>query len=434
THDGELHSEGRKLYERFEQKDKERVDQAIADRKLFNALQPYSDDSDRTRIMEGLEAYANGSALVDCSKTIRFSAYFTTDGRMLACGKRLYKKLGQEDKDLIDQALADRKQNGDKVKTSFLEGLEAYANGAALKDCSKTIHFDNLVTTSGQLHERGKRLFKRLEQGDKDRVHDALSRRNKIHIERMATNDTPMDDFLGGLETYASGAPLKDCSTTNRLYPYATNDGRLRRAGERLSRRLEGGEGMALVNNALTTRKTKAAEKISGDLPNFLKALEPYSNGLDLQTCGEQSGLKKKAKKYLTPEGGLTVKGELLIQNLPLEEQLEVLNKVGRRKQSIDPSAQPVPESPSWQLPSSMLDMRGMNQDEMVDPMQTESMWAAAWQMTGQAVPGPSTSAEPPIPYYDSEAVGADYQRQLWSGTERTGPGESWPYADQYPW
>ncbi|MEJ2046401.1 MAG: hypothetical protein P8X74_13495 [Reinekea sp.] len=48
----------------------------------------------------------------------------------------------------------------------------------------------------------------------------------------------------------------------------------------------------------------------------------------------------------------------------------------------------------------------------MTDPMQTEAMRATAWQLTGQAVPGPSASAEPPIAYYDRKAVGVDFQHQ----------------------
>ncbi|MEJ2045516.1 MAG: DUF4573 domain-containing protein [Reinekea sp.] len=532
TQDGDLQPLGRAMRSKLEQKDKDRVDRALADRKVSYSLRQYRDNSTWMRIREGLKTYASGAPLKDCSATIKFSIYFSSDSRLLPCGEKMYKGLNQEDKDRVDQALKDRKENGGKVRTSFLEGLDAYANGAALKDCSTTISFDAYVSIKGYLHERGHKLFERLEQGDKDRVNDALSARQKIYRERIAANDMPVDDFLEGLAAYASGVPLKDCSATIKFAFYVTSDGRLRDEGKRLYRKLVGGEGEALVNNALAARRRKVAEQISTDRPDFLKALEPYSNGLDIQTCGELSGLNKKAKTYFTPEGGLTAKGELLTENLPPDEQLEVLNKVGKRRQLMNPNAQ-APNSP-WLLPEMLSptpEMGGMNSTAMTvpiqteamydpiqtetmyypmqtetvydpiqtetmygpmqtetmydpmrtetmydpiqtetmygpiqtetmydpmrteamydpmqtetvyDPMQTDAMWATVWQLTGQGMPGPLASAEPPIPHYDSEAVGAYFQHPLWSvraDTQRTElpyqPGNRGPYADQYPW
>ncbi|MEJ2045519.1 MAG: hypothetical protein P8X89_19835 [Reinekea sp.] len=392
----------------------------------------------RELFLAGLDNYAQGCPLKDCSETLHFFQYVTDAGERKADGDSLYTRLEQKDKDRFDQAIADRKacKGGPKVRTSFMEGLNAYANGAPLKDCSETILYDTYVSSKGYLHKRGVKLYNKLAQGDKDRIDDALRARKRFNVERTATtDDSPMDAFLGGLEAYASGALLKDCSANNKYFQYATNDGRLAPMGERLYKMLVG-EGKALVDGALAARRKRAAEQISGDLYCFLNALEPYSKGLDLNTCGEQSGLMRRAKMYFTPGCGLTARGNLLIENLQPNEQLEVLNKVELRRQSLDPSAHvpvPVPDS-LWQWPETLLpmpEMGGMNQAETVDPMQTEAMRATAWQLTGQAVPGPSTSAEPPIPYYDSEAVGADFQHQLWPGTE---PGESWPYADQYPW
>ncbi|MEJ2044664.1 MAG: hypothetical protein P8X74_13480 [Reinekea sp.] len=415
TRDGRLQLEGRALYSKLDQKDKDRVDQAIEDRKVFNSLRPTT----RTHILAGLEAYASGALLKDCSASLSFSTYFSNNGHLLTKGESLYNKLNQEDKDRVDQALKSRKENCDKVRTSFLEGLDAYANGAPLKDCSATLSFDTYVSSKGYLHDSGKALYDRLEQGDKDRIMDALRARREIHVERIATDNTPMDGFLGGLEAYASGATLKDCSATIRFCTYVTNDGRLLPPGRRLLNKLEGGEGEVLVNKALATRRKMAAEQISGDLLHFLAALEPYSKGLDLQTCAKELGLRmkkeryQKLERYLTPEGGLTAKGELLIENLPPNQQNDVWNKVRLRRQLLDPSAQ-VPESP-WRLPeipSSMPEMGWMDQAAMTDPMQTEATWATAWQLTGQAMPGPSPSAELPIPYYNREAVGADFQHQ----------------------
>jgi hypothetical protein len=408
----------------------------------------------KEQFLASLDKYAHGYTLDGCSTTIDLNAYLNDAGYLRPKGIVLYNKLEQKDKDLVDQALADRQDRkgskegpvSDKVRSSFLEGLDAYANGALLRDCSATLSFDVYVTSKGTLHKRGEDLYNCLEQGDKDRIDDALRARREIPID-----DTFMDDFLGGLEAYSRGAPLTECFATVHFSTYVTSDGRLLPAGKRLRKKLAGREEEILINKALADRKRITAQQISGDLPDFMKALEPYSNGLDLLECGIQSGLTGRLERYLTPEGGLTAKGELLIENLPPDEQLEVLNMVGRRKQFTDPSAQPVPESPPWQLPSSMQDMRGMDQaamvdpiqsDAMVDPMQTEAMWATAWQLTGQAVPGPSAPAESPIPYYDSEAIWADFQHPLWpiqtDNTERTGPphqpGDRGPYADQYPW
>jgi hypothetical protein len=438
THDGYLQMEGTALYNKLEQKDKERVDQALEDRKVV-----YSLNSTRMNIMEGLEAYASGVPLKKCSTSLSFSKYFTTDGHLLQKGNRLYDGLNQEGRDQVDQALKDRKENSDKVKKGFLEGLEAYARGAPLTKCSATIPFQAYASAKGHLYGPGKFQYDRLEERDKNRVIDALNARREIYYGRIATNDTAMERFFGGLEAYANGATLQDCSPYIRFSNYVTTDGHLLKEGKGLYNKLDR-DGKSWVDQMLTTRRRMAAEQISGDLPHFLAALEPYSNGLDLQTCGKKSDLKVKreryqrVERYLTPEGGLTAKGKLLIENLPPNEQADVLSKVGRRKQFIDPSAQPVPESPPWQLPSSMLDMRERDQAEMHDPMQTEAMRATAWQLTGQAVPGPSTSAEPPIPYYDSEVVRADFQYPLWPvQTDSTEPpqqpGNRGPYADQNP-
>ncbi|MEJ2064270.1 MAG: hypothetical protein P8X74_13485 [Reinekea sp.] len=395
TDTGYLKPKGTTLYNKFEQADKNRIDQALESRKVFQSLRPYNDNSTRTRILEGLKAYANGVPLKKCSATIKFDAYFTTDGRLQLCGERLYNSLNQEDKDQVDQALKSREENSskkissDQVRMSFLEGLEAYASGAPLKKCSKTIHFESYASATGYLHEGGERLYARLEQEDKDRVINALHARHELYYGQIATDDTIMERFLEGLAAYASGAALKDCSATIKFSDYVTTDGRLLREGETLYKRFEGSEGEALINKALADRRRMAAEQISGDLPHFMSALEPYGNGLDLQACGKQSGLKRKVARYFTPEGGLTSKGELLIENLPLEQQGYVLHMLKQRRQHAEQSTQ-VQES----------------------PMQTEAMWATAWQLTGQAVPGPSTSAEPSIPYYNSGAVGAEFQYQ----------------------
>jgi hypothetical protein len=138
--------------------------------------------------------------------------------------------------------------------------------------------------------------------------------------------------ILEGLEAYASGTPLNECSATIRFSTYFSTDGCLSLAGRSLYNRLEQGDKDRVIN-ALQTRRRMAAEQISGDLPHFLAALEPYSNGIDLLECGRQSGLKKKAAMYLTSEGGLTSKGKLLIENLSPEQQTYVSNMLEQRRQ-----------------------------------------------------------------------------------------------------
>jgi hypothetical protein len=391
----------------------------------------------KEHFLAGLDNYARGVKLKSCSANLSFKLYLNDSGELTAQGRSLYKSLMPGEQTRVCQAINSRVATVVNPIKSFLGGLEAYASGAQLKDCSATIRFAAYVTTKGVLQEMGVRLYERLNQGDKDRVDQALAARRRIQIELIANNDTPMDCFLEGLEAYANGASLSDCSATIRYANYVTTDGRLLAAGKRLHNRLVGGAGEALVDKALAARRKIAAQRISGDLPYFLAALVSYGNGLDLHMCGEASA---QVKRFLTPEGGLTPKGELLIENLSPDQQNDVWDKITERRQRLDPSAQ-VPDL-QWQLPEipssmsemEMLAVRGMSQaamvdpmqtEAMVDPMQTEAMWAAVWQMTGQAMPGtweiPSESAEPPMPSYDNEAFGADFQHHYGA------------YADQYP-
>jgi hypothetical protein len=447
TDAGYLKPNGINLYNKLEQKDKDRVDQALEDRRSFRP-------STMKRFLDGLEAYASGALLQDCSTTVNFFRYVTDAGYLKPYGTALYNKLEQKDKDRVDQALKDRKErpDRDKVRTSFLEGLEAYASGAPLKACSETLDFHLYVSSKGFLQDSGIALYNRLEQRDQNLIDDALSSRRAVYSnERNATDHALIEGFLGGIEAYANGTQLTKCSETFYFENYVTADGRLQKPGRKLFDRLSTDDKI-WVKQALTSRRRIAAQQISGDIPLLRDALAPYGNGLELQACGKVSGLEK-IERYLTPEGGLTAKGELLIENLEPDQQYDVWYEIVKRQKLLNPSAQE-PGSP-WQLPEipvSMPEMGGMDpaamtapiqtetmvapiptetmvapipMETMVAPMQTEAMWATAWQLTGQAVPGtwgiPSESAEPSIPYYDSEAFRADFQHQYG------------PYADQYP-
>jgi hypothetical protein len=341
--------------------------------------------------LAGLDKYAQGYRLTGCSAAISYSSYVTADGNLHQDGIGLYEKLEQEEKDRVDQALEDRKvfhsfslYSANSTRTRFMEGIEAYASGAPLKDCSATLRFAHYVTSDGHLLARGIGLCEKLNQEELTLVNRALEARRKCYDE----------------------STRHDKSTTNAAYKH-----------------LAGGESTARVNEVLAVRRRIAAERISGDVSHFLAALEPYGNGFDLKECGKQSGLKRKAdryqkvERYLTPEGGLTAKGELLIENLQPDQLNKVLEAIEKRQQNTGLNS-PVPE-PAWQwpeMPASMPETEGMDPIAMYPPMQTEAMMAAAWQYTGQTMPGtwgiPWESAEPFIPHYGSDVVGNDFRHR----------------------
>ncbi|MEJ2046130.1 MAG: hypothetical protein P8X89_22975 [Reinekea sp.] len=420
--------------------------------------------STKARFLAGLKAFELGVDLKDCSSTLRFNDYIKSNGTMNNRGKALYNQFTDEEKTLLREAIIARQEAiRDPVEVRFLASLDNYAGGMKLIECSEDIAIRSYVTEDGNLREEGEALCARLPPADWKRVKQALLSRRQFysnqlkeralrdclpqesqervvnealqyHVNRATALPPPEERFLAGLANYVQGAQLDKCSATIRFGDHVTVDGKLQERGQELLDRMSL-QDQNRVKQALATRRRLVAEQLSEDFPNFMAALGPYSNGVDFQTCAKQSGLNRLAESYLTPEGGLTAKGELLIENLPPDEQVDVRVLVGLRAQRLNPSAQ-VPGSP-WQLPeipASMPEMRGMDPASMVDPMQTETMldpmqteamWAAVWQLTGQAAPGtwgiPSESAEPSMPSYDNEAFGGDYQHYYGA------------YADQYP-
>ncbi|MEJ2045643.1 MAG: hypothetical protein P8X74_15140 [Reinekea sp.] len=427
--DGSMVRKGIRLYDQLADAEKMLLRQAVIARQK---VRPEGPGPAKERFLAGLKAFAQGAELNHCSPTLRFSHYIKNDGTMTHQGRCLHNRFTDGEKNLLSEAVITRRKvlRESTAEGRLLAGLDNYARGVPLVDCSSTINFDDYVTDNGYLYQQGQALRDRLSPEDQERLNDALLSRYRFYLNRAMQNAPVEKRFLAGLDNYAQGAPLINCSATLQYGDCVTDDGRLHQRGRELFDRLSA-EDQNRVNQALAARRRKAAEQISGDLPYFYTALEPYSNGLDLQACSNQRGLSQeerhqKVESYLTPEGGLTAKGQLLIENLPLDEQLEVWKKVEARRQHINPSAQ-VPESP-WQLPeipASMPEMGGMDPTAMVDSMQTEAMWATVWQLTGQAMPGtwgiPSESTEPPISSYSNEAFGADFQHQYG------------PYADQYP-
>ncbi|MEJ2042023.1 MAG: hypothetical protein P8X89_01975 [Reinekea sp.] len=205
-----------------------------------NKRQRRSSAEIKKHFLAGFEKYARGKPLADCSADIKFGTYVTSNGRLREMGQIQYDALEQRDKDRVDKALKDRQEvlagrlaSNFKAVKGFLGGLEAYASGAQLKDCSAIIRFSTYVTAKGFLREQGRTLRESLSPRDKDRVDQALAARKRIQAELIATNDTAMDGFLGGLETYASGAQLQDCSATIKFSNYVTTDGHLLKEGKR---------------------------------------------------------------------------------------------------------------------------------------------------------------------------------------------------------
>jgi hypothetical protein len=372
----------------------------------------------KAQFLADLDNYAQGVKLTKCSSSLRFWDYINDNGNLVRGGISLYEEFSDAEKAQLDQAIIARQgakliQSADKesVTERFLEGLDNYAQGVLLKDCSATLDFGCYATDEGELHQKGRNLRAILPPAAQDRVNQALLRRRQTKLEQAMVNAPAGERFLAGLEKYARGAPLTECSATLEFKGYVSDLGYLHAKGRYLRATLLP-EDQERVDRALTDRRRIAAERLSGDVPHFQAALLSYGNGLDLQTCGKQSGLKRKIdryqkiERYFTQEGGLAPKGELLIENLQPDQQNEVWRAIKNRRRCLDPSAQ-VPE-----VPASMPEQGGMDPTAMVDPMQTEAMWATVWQLTGQVVPGPSESAEPLIHHYDNNVAGADFQHQ----------------------
>ncbi|MEJ2044379.1 MAG: hypothetical protein P8X89_13995 [Reinekea sp.] len=392
-------------------------EQARGDQALLSRKRNYRERSmTAERFLAGLKNYAQGVKLKECSATLKFTSYVSDDGRLHEMGREVRAGLPPEDQERVDQALLSRSDIywarmmvNTTVEERFLEGLAKYAQGGKLKECSATLPFKSYVSDEGHLQKSGRNLRATLSPADQARVDQALRSRNEIYRERLSLT---IKRFLASLDNYERGVLLSKCAKDIRLCRYVTNDGHLQaEQGQPLYNKLSRDD-KARVDQALTARRRMASQSLVGDVGKFMATLEPYGNGQALLKCGKQSGLNGKVTTYLTPEGGLTSKGKLLIEKLQPGQRNEVFNAIAKRqKRQQCPELNPqVPESP-WQrseMPSPMPETGGMDPTAMADPMQTEAMWASVWQLTGQAAPGPSD----PIPYYDSEAVEADFQRQ----------------------
>ncbi|MEJ2041981.1 MAG: hypothetical protein P8X89_01755 [Reinekea sp.] len=424
--DGCMVKRGIPLYNQLSDAEKTLLDQAIIARQRAKHIRSAGEESVTEPPLEGIDHYAQDVSLTGNSATIAFKNDVTRNGHSDEDEEELSARLLPEDQARVNQALLPRKVLLSRLSRSsgvyrersapnspaegrFLAGLDKYAQGVSLKECSSTLPYKCYVTDNGFLRPPGEALRKNLLEKDQDRLDKALLSRRALSM----ANVRVAERFLAGLDNYAKGVKLNQCSPTLAGFGlYASNNGTLYLRGLNLRATLSP-EDQARVDEALTARRRIIARVVD----QFIATLEPYGNGLTLQQCGESSGLQKDVFKYFTQEGGLTLRGDRLIENLQPDQQADVWSAIEKRRQFMNSSAQ-VSGLP-WQWPETLPPMPepgGMEPPAMVDPMQTEAMWASAWQLTGQAVPGtwgmPSESAESSIPQYGREAVGADFQHQ----------------------
>jgi hypothetical protein len=349
----------------------------------------------KEEFMEGLTAFEQGALLTKCSPSPFFRNYVHRNGDLSKKGQALYSTLTPPEKMRVDQAIIARKgallgQLTDKetVKERFMAGLNNYARGAKLVDCSATLSFNFYVSSDGRLHKSGKELYSGLPPEEKELVNQALTSRKIFHEQCTAAYSTIKERFLAGLDKYAQGARLMECSTAILFRHYASEDGRLHKPGQELRAGMSPKD-QDRVDQALANRKMIIAQRTSVDVGKFMDTLKPYADGLPLPACGKQSGLKRKVHTYLTQEGGLTPKGDRLIENLQPDQRNEVCNAIKKRQQRTESSI-PVFERPRQRpdIPSSMPEMPEINQTEVDDPMQMETMFATVWQLTGQSMQG----------------------------------------------
>ncbi|MEJ2064226.1 MAG: hypothetical protein P8X74_13260 [Reinekea sp.] len=253
--DGTLVKRGIPLYGRLTDEEKTQLNQAINARKRTKVIELVDDDSVKERFLAGLDNYAQGVPLPDCSATLKFETYVTDKGFMTKEGRMMRDGLSLEDQERVNQALLTRKHAAGPVAERFLAGLGNYARGDQLKDCSSILQFRNYVSDDGRLYIKGQKVFNSLSPEDQARVHQAL-------LSRQRVAKAPVEErFLAGLDHYAEGAQLPDCSATIPFKYYASDDGHLTQRGQTLFDSLSA-EDQERVNRALTSRRESYLQRI----------------------------------------------------------------------------------------------------------------------------------------------------------------------------
>ncbi|MEJ2045893.1 MAG: hypothetical protein P8X89_21770 [Reinekea sp.] len=120
-------------------------------------------------------------------------------------------------------------QHKTETKEAFLAGLEAFAMGTPLKDCSSSIRFYDYIKSNGELHRSGIPLYKNLTAAEKELLDEAIIARQGGKLMPSVDIDTVKESFLAGLDNYAQGVALDECSTTLPFKVYVSSTGNLKK-------------------------------------------------------------------------------------------------------------------------------------------------------------------------------------------------------------
>ncbi|MEJ2042823.1 MAG: hypothetical protein P8X74_08735 [Reinekea sp.] len=146
----------------------------------------------KVQFLAGLERYAQGVPLNECSTTLEFGCLVTNSGRLTREGHALYRSnLSRDEQQRVDLALHSRRINqftsSARVEEGFLASLENYVRGVSAMDCSRDIPINRYITDDGHLQPGpGESLYNSLSSDDRERVDQALTVRREVIGNRSA--------------------------------------------------------------------------------------------------------------------------------------------------------------------------------------------------------------------------------------------------------
>jgi hypothetical protein len=205
----------------------------------------------------------------------------------------------------------------------FLAGFESYAQGAPLEECSTTLDFGRYATNHGQLTREGQAMCNNLSRDEVRYVAQALENRSNNYYGRSQSPEPVELSFAKGLEKYAQGVPLRDCSDTIDFRHYVSDTGRLTGRGRQLRSHMSG-DGQQRVDRALASRH----EKESKAPAYFLASLDRYAKGAPMEKCSKRISIDR----YVTNDGYLKPEGEALYGHLNPEKRGRVDDALAARR------------------------------------------------------------------------------------------------------
>jgi hypothetical protein len=275
---GEITKFGISLHKLLTEEEKTLLKEAIIDRQDAKLIRLADKDTVAERLLEGLDKYARGVPLRECSATLSFRTYVTDSGGLHKSGKKLLSSLSQEDRMLVNQALASRNAfyrnkwptPNDPAAERFLAGLDKYEQGAKLVDCSATISFGFYVTDDGRLRQCGERLRANMSEKDQARVNQALAARKEGVAQRASEE---MDQFMTAIEPYANGRPLRECGNQSglkrKLVTYLSPEGGLRPKGQQLFEKMQPSQRDEVLDAIAKRQRHPKSTKSSQQLPEM---------------------------------------------------------------------------------------------------------------------------------------------------------------------